>query len=95
MARPKVSRAQSLATVMGSRNSPNDERIPNPVMDIRQPAMITISGVRQFSVARLTKLIFSGGSRVFCRRYLFFQSGFRFWEKAAIPSFWAWVANTD
>jgi hypothetical protein len=47
MASAKVSRLQPLATVIGSRNRPNTERVPKPTIAIRQPAIITISGVRQ------------------------------------------------
>ena len=41
--------SQSRAVVTGSRNTPNDERMPNPISAIRQPAMMTTSGVRQLA----------------------------------------------
>ena len=46
-ARAKVSRLQSWATVIGARNSPKIERTPKPTVAIRQPATMTITGVRQ------------------------------------------------
>ena len=47
IARAKVSLGQSLATVMGSRNSPKTERTPKPMLEMAQPAMMTISTFRQ------------------------------------------------
>lgn len=47
MASPNVLRSQPWVTVIGSRNSPKAERMPKPIMAIRQPARMTTIGVRQ------------------------------------------------
>ena len=47
MAMLNSSRDQPCASVIGGRNRPNTERVPNPMTAISAPAAITINGVCQ------------------------------------------------
>ena len=52
IASANVWRSQPFADVIGSRNKPREERVPKPISAMRQPAVTTITGVRQLSVRK-------------------------------------------
>ena len=64
IANAKVSRSHPIAPVIGVRNRPNVDRAPNPTMQIKQPATITIAGVFHLEVTEPRSISFMGSSKV-------------------------------
>jgi hypothetical protein len=64
IANAKVSRSHPIAPVIGVRNRPNVDRAPNPTMQIKQPATITIAGVLHLEVTEARSIPFMGSSKV-------------------------------